>query len=205
MRDFLDVRISGRATSWMWVNTVSQPFAASHCIDIAVNIIYTSDTVTHTVTHISANTCYINRTAAAQLPEAAGTDAQPTSTIQTASDHRYIVWDIDEHTSHADSKLYRQQTTPAAAGARRAPYHSARIIKNIYDINTCNDDDADNGQGHRHSDTEEYTPGRGQAGSGGYGTRIRQTTPAAAGGVRGTLSRYIVQENQSPPAASSSG
>ncbi|KAL1942139.1 hypothetical protein VTO73DRAFT_6669 [Trametes versicolor] len=61
------------------------------------------------------------------------------------------------------------------------------------------------GTGHRHSDTEEYTPGRGQAGSGGYGTRIRQTTPAAAGGVRGTLSRYIVQENQSPPAASSSG
>lgn len=41
MRDFLDVRISGRATFWTWVNTVSQP-SASHCIHIAVNLISTS-------------------------------------------------------------------------------------------------------------------------------------------------------------------
>lgn len=46
MRDFLDVRFSGRATFWTWVNTVSQP-SASHCIHIAVNFISTSVTVTH--------------------------------------------------------------------------------------------------------------------------------------------------------------
>lgn len=82
IRDFSDVGFSGRATFWTWGNTVSQP-SASHCIHIAVNVISTSDTVTHISVYTHTSTEMQPLT---PPPEVAGGDLRPANFVHVGDD-----------------------------------------------------------------------------------------------------------------------